>query len=104
MAKVLKALPPTFRFPLIALLVAFSGFWVFGWQDEICIRNVADGKMFFEFPFFLGGEVNVWVARDFWYTMLGISILIGLWGAYQIGARNGLNLFRNKVRTWIKKK
>lgn len=103
MAKVLKAVPPMFRFPFLAIIAAVGGFFVFGWQDEICIRNVADGKLWFEFPFYIGGEVNIWVARDFWYTFLGLCILLFGWGVYQLGYRDELSRLRNKVRTWLKK-
>lgn len=104
MVNILKALPSTFRFPVLAIISAVGGFFIFGWQMEIITIWISHGINHFEFPFYLEkifgfqNGINIWWARDFWYAFLAVCILLFGWGAYQIGARNGLNLFKNKVR------
>ena len=99
-----KSLPKIYRLPMVALIACVSGAFVFGWQNEIITIWISQGIYHFEFPFYLeklfGFEngVSVWWARDFWYAELGLSILVGLWGAYQMGARVvGMRLRKNAV-------
>lgn len=97
MAKVLKALPPTFRFPVIALV--FSGMTQMGmiWQQEIIDIWVSNGKFVFELPFFIGGSINIWWVRDLVDLITILAWVLGVWGGYQLGARDGINRFRRKV-------
>ena len=45
------------------------------YQLEIIWIWLRMGKETFEFPFFLL-TTNLWVARDFWYTVNGMSLII----------------------------
>lgn len=45
------------------------------YQLEILWIWMRQGKEVFEFPFFLW-TTNLWIARDFWYMVNGISLLI----------------------------
>jgi hypothetical protein len=54
------------------------------YQLEIIMIWVSNDHYTFEFPFYIGGEISVWVARDFWYLMDFISRIIGYVGLYDL--------------------
>ncbi len=47
------------------------------WQLEIIAIWIAEGKEVWEFPFFLW-QTNTWMARDIWYLVNGIAVLMPL--------------------------
>jgi hypothetical protein len=86
-------LPKEYHHPVLAIIACIAGVFIFGWQLEIIMIWISNDIYHFEFPFFLeklfGFEngISVWLARDIWYAELGLSLLSGLWGAYEMGAR-----------------
>ena len=69
----LRAVPKKYRKWMIALV--FSAFLLMAslYQLEIILIWINNGKYTFEFPFFIGGSINIYWARDFWYFMVFIS-------------------------------
>lgn len=63
----------------LAILFAVSiALWLASlWQLEILTIWMRSGKDVFEFPFFVF-TTNLWVARDFWYLVNGISVVLPL--------------------------
>lgn len=51
------------------------------WQLEIATGWVAE---YFDFPFFLW-RVNKWFARDFWYLIIMVSMMINTVASYFLG-------------------
>lgn len=60
-----------FGFVLSALLLLAALY-----QLEIILIWISLGKLTFEFPFFIGGSINIYWARDFWYLIIFISWLL----------------------------
>lgn len=54
------------------------------YQMEIITIWIAKDKFVFEFPFYLGGSVNIWVARDIWYSVDFISRVLVYCGLYKL--------------------
>jgi hypothetical protein len=54
------------------------------YQLEIIMIWVSEQHYTFEFPFYIGGEISVWVARDFWYLMSFVSRIIGYFSLYKM--------------------
>lgn len=62
---------------LLGLILAF----VYGWQQEILNERMWTHESYY-WPFFSGGAMDVWLARDYWYVILAIAWAlfgIGLW-------------------------
>lgn len=77
------------RYILPIMLLVLSGILLMatGWQVEICTIWISEGRPTFEFPFYIGGSVNVYWARDVWYGVAAISWLMAIWSGYQLGKR-----------------
>ena len=45
------------------------------WQLELVVVWLRHGKETFEYPFLLW-QTNLWVARDIWYVVNGLSLFI----------------------------
>ena len=56
----------------------------FLYQIEIITIWIANDKFTFEFPYFLGGSVNIWWARDVWYGVDYISRMLVYIGLYKL--------------------
>jgi len=80
-------LPKKYRLPVALLLLSGILLTVVGWQVEICTIWISECRPTFEFPFFIGGSVNVYWARDFWYAVNGLSWLMTIYSGYQLGKR-----------------
>jgi hypothetical protein len=80
-----RSLPDRYYLPVLLLIFSAILLPVSGWQVEICTIWVTQGKLTFEFPFFLGGSINVYWARDFWYAVNAIAWVEGILGGYLIG-------------------
>lgn len=67
--------------PIFGLLLSCTFLWTSLWQIEICTVRVAEGSDF-DFPFFIGGKINKWAARDFWYTANVIGWVLAVISGY----------------------
>ena len=66
------------------------------YQLEIIIIWVSNDIYHFEFPFYIGGSISVWVARDFWYLMDFISRILVYIGLYNL--MTTILLYRYKMK------
>ena len=68
-------IPEAYQKPIIGLMLG-AALWITSlYQLEICIIWVSQGKFTFEFPLFLF-TTSVWMARDIWYLVNGISLVL----------------------------
>lgn len=77
------------------------------YQLEIIMIWVSEQHYTFEFPFYIGGEISVWVARDFWYLCDFISRILGYIALYKLVANYKerlIRLFKNYTTDQIGKK
>jgi hypothetical protein len=71
-------IPKEYRMPIIGLLLAV-GLWLASlYQLEILWIWLNNGKYEFEFPFYLM-TISIYMARDFWYLVNGISLALGIY-------------------------
>ena len=56
------------------------------YQLEIVAIWLTQGRSTFEFPFYIW-TTNLWVARDFWYTVNGVALLIAMATAITFGSK-----------------
>ena len=87
------SLPKCYRLPFVLIILAFVLTMAVLWQMEIISIWISSDIYHFEFPFYiekyLGYEngINVWVARDFWYLIQLIAVMLGIAGGYLLGER-----------------
>jgi len=68
---------------IIGLMLSTALEFVSLWQIEIATGWDTD-MTGFQFPFFLGGTVNRWWARDVWYTVNILAWIIGMVSAWTL--------------------
>ena len=84
-------IPPEYRRPIIGLMLG-AALWITSlYQLEIVDRNILVDLFTFDMPFYILSPMNIWVARDIWYLVNGISLALASYsGAIFNGKRTML--------------
>lgn len=62
--------------PIIGLMLSV-GLWLASlYQLEIIDIHLIHDEFLFQMPFFLGGDINIWLARDLFYLANAISLVL----------------------------
>ncbi len=64
--------------PIIGFMLS-AALWITSlYQIEIVERNLMVDLFTFDMPFYIFSPMNIWVARDIWFLVNGISLVMGV--------------------------